>query len=444
MTWRTTLWTLAVLLASTAVGFLLFQRQLTGSWLAFGVHPDVLAALDSALEDQKRLAELDPERRAEYHRRFEALETLHNRLRILDHSREGLMSRYGALVLALFGAIVLVAGTVSFTRQRRDEARLERLRGALAALSAGRTDLAVGETSGDVIGRVAVMVEETSQVMARDRRRLEQLENLAAWQEAARRHAHEMRTPLTAARLELERVRDLSREAGRSETEPRAAAAREITPRETTPREITPRETTPQEAATANPLEQAALNVARELDRLAEFTRGFADFARLPRPRTERWELRELATGFAKTFADAWPGTELILPPRDTDGAIPVEADRDLLVQVLVNLADNAVQAGATRIELVPGREGRGAPWLEVRDDGPGVPKALRERLFDPYVTGKPAGEGMGLGLAISKKILLDHGGDLELRAPCQRSDLAGSSTGAVFRLTFPPLETPS
>jgi C4-dicarboxylate-specific signal transduction histidine kinase len=57
---------------------------------------------------------------------------------------------------------------------------------------------------------------------------------------------------------------------------------------------------------------------------------------------------------------------------------------------------------------LVPGAQ---PPWrtLEVRDDGPGVPEALRGRLFEPYATTRPPGEGMGLGLAIARKILLDQ-----------------------------------
>lgn len=419
MTLRTTLWTLAALVVTTTAVFLLFQRQLAGSWLAFGVHPDVLEELDRALDDQKRLAELDPGHRADYRRRFEALETLRNRLRILDHSRERLTSRYGLVVLALFGAVLVVAGAVTVTRQRREEARLERLRSALAALSAGRTDLDLGEHRGDVIGRVAAMVEETSRAMARDRRRLEQLKNLSAWQEAARRHAHEMRTPLTAARLELDRVKDLA------ERRPVTAGPSEPGGWKDEPPD--------------NPLEQAAENVARELDRLAEFTRGFADFARLPRPRPERWDLRDLARSFTETFADAWPGAELCLGGGIRE-RLPVAADRDLVVQVLVNLTDNAVQAGASAVTLTPCGPGRdGGAVLEVCDDGPGVPAELRERLFEPYVTSRRTGEGMGLGLAISKKVLLDHGGDLELVSGGGADTTGPGTAGATFRLTFPP-----
>jgi C4-dicarboxylate-specific signal transduction histidine kinase len=62
-----------------------------------------------------------------------------------------------------------------------------------------------------------------------------------------------------------------------------------------------------------------------------------------------------------------------------------------------------------------------------VADDGPGVAPDLRGRLFEPYTTSRRIGEGMGLGLAIARKILLDHGGDLEL--------LAASAAGTTFRL---------
>ena len=70
---------------------------------------------------------------------------------------------------------------------------------------------------------------------------------------------------------------------------------------------------------------------------------------------------------------------------------------------------------------------------LEVRDDGPGIANELRDRLFEPYVTTRASGEGMGLGLAISRKILLDHGGDLELAHSSPR--------GTTMRCWFPPVD---
>ncbi|MGZ7041523.1 MAG: ATP-binding protein, partial [Thermoanaerobaculia bacterium] len=69
---------------------------------------------------------------------------------------------------------------------------------------------------------------------------------------------------------------------------------------------------------------------------------------------------------------------------------------------------------------------------LDIADDGPGIAPEVRRRLFEPYTTTRKIGEGIGLGLAISKKILLDHGGDLE---PVE------AERGAAFRLIIPRVE---
>ncbi len=397
---RTLLFGVLLMTAAAALLFHFFQRQLSGAWFAFGIHPEVLQSLERSLEDQKRLAELDPERRRVLRQRFEQTETLLQRLRILQHNRREIVRRYEQILLFAFaGTVILVTGAALW-RQAGQAARLERLQRALTALAGGRTDVEVGEHRRDVIGRIAAMIERTSQVMARDRRRLASLENLSAWQEAARRHAHEMRTPLTGARLELSRLSGLLD----AETLP------------------------------ADDIRQAARSAREELDRLGRFTQGFTSFARLPRPRREPCDLVALAEELVATFADAWPNLELRLEGSPGGGAAPLMArvDRDMLRQVLVNLCDNSSLAlgerhGTVSVALAAGTD---SATLDISDDGPGVDESVRRRLFEPYTTTRGIGEGMGLGLAISKKILLDHGGDLEL--------FATSESGTTFRLSLP------
>jgi signal transduction histidine kinase len=187
------------------------------------------------------------------------------------------------------------------------------------------------------------------------------------------------------------------------------------------------------EAASPEEVRQAAASLAEELERLSRFTRQFTSFARLPRPRPAEHDLGGAVAELTAAFARAWPGLTL----RFASPPSPLRAvfDREMLRQVLVNLCDNTAHA----LEESGGRPGKvefrlmetaDAAVLEVADDGPGVPPAIRATLFEPYVTTRKVGEGMGLGLAISRKILLDHGGDLEL------VDTAGP--GAVFRLTLP------
>ncbi|HUA79696.1 MAG TPA: ATP-binding protein [Dyella sp.] len=111
-------------------------------------------------------------------------------------------------------------------------------------------------------------------------------------------------------------------------------------------------------------------------------------------------------------------------PPRlrhDYDPSLPdVEGDADRLQQVMLNLARNAIEAGAKTLTLrsrvehgvrLGERMFRSALRLDVIDDGPGVPAALRETLFEPLVSGRA--NGTGLGLALSREIAHEHGGEL-------------------------------
>lgn len=391
MRWRSAaaaITTLAGMVLAAAALLWMFERQLSSAWFRLGMQPEVITALEGSLEDRKALARFDPQNKAEYRRRFEEDQALLNRLRILEHNREEIVRRYEMVLLSILGGVLLVAGGAHLINQGRRERRIERLRDALVRLSAGREDVEVGVRGRDVLGRIAAMIEEISRVMARDRRRLAALQNLSMWQETARRHAHEMKTPLTAARLELTRLREMVPDGEGKQT---------------------------------------VESLAEELERLSRFTREFTSFARLPSPRLEVHDLGSVVAEFATTFARAWPTLELKLdPPRDP---LPAAIDRELIRQALVNLCDNSAQAGARNVSLRPGDGGQGV-FLDVADDGPGIASAIRGRVFDPYVTTRQVGEGMGLGLAISKKILLDHGGDLEVAET--------SEAGTVFRMVVP------
>jgi signal transduction histidine kinase len=373
-----------MVLASAAVRFL-FERQLSSAWFRLGLQPEVISALEGSQQDRRQLARLDPARESEYRRRFEEDQALLNRLRILEHNRKEILRRYEMILLAVVGGVLAAAGGAHLVRQGRRERRIERLREALVQLSAGREDVDVGDRGKDTIGRIAAMIEETSRVMARDRRRLAALQNLSTWQETARRHAHEMKTPLTAARLELTRLREMVNGDGR----------------------------------------QAVDSLGEELDRLGRFTREFTSCARLPKPRLEVHDLGAVVSEFASTFDLAWPSLTLRV---SSPGPLPAAVDRELLRQTLVNLCDNSAHAQAKNVSFRLAENGSGI-FVDVADDGPGIAPEIRGRVFDPYVTTRKAGEGMGLGLAISRKILLDHGGDLEL--------LETSEAGTTFRITL-------
>ena len=108
---------------------------------------------------------------------------------------------------------------------------------------------------------------------------------------------------------------------------------------------------------------------------------------------------------------------------------LSVEADEQLFRQALFNLLLNAVQAlpvGGGEITVVTGRQNASEAFLEVRDNGPGVPPANRKEVFKPYFTTHQ--KGTGLGLAVVQQIVLAHGWEIEC--------LGNEPQGAVFRIT--------
>jgi signal transduction histidine kinase len=114
--------------------------------------------------------------------------------------------------------------------------------------------------------------------------------------------------------------------------------------------------------------------------------------------------------------------------PRD----LMIEADRDQLYRVFLNLARNAVEAGAHVVRFASATED-GTVSVEIADDGPGLPPKARENLFRPFFGSVRPG-GSGLGLAIARELMRAHGGDLGL--------VSSTGAGTVFRLTLQTSET--
>lgn len=346
---RSTILVLLTIAAAT-LAFWAVLHQISSLWLDVALRPEVREALAQSMEDQKKLRTLDPAKREEYRRRFDATRQLLNRIEVIRMNRAAMLRRFELTLLVAFALVAVLAATSLSIRYRR----------------------------------------------ARERERRSYLERVTTLQETARRHAHEIKGPLTAARLEAERIADV----------------------------------------------HIRQSVTEELDRLARFTREFSTFGGLGKPVLRRESLGEMIAEFCATFAQAWPGLDVIPSVAREPGVVSQQThasqprphrsfaharddivcvDRDLFRQVLVNLCTNSAHANATRVTFAIARDA-----LDVSDDGEGVPESMRQRIFDPYVT---TGKGMGLGLAISRKVLLEHGGDLRL--------VESSAEGTTFRITF-------
>jgi len=202
--------------------------------------------------------------------------------------------------------------------------------------------------------------------------------------------AHEIRNPLTviSGNIELMRERDRGR--------------------------LTRRDT------------EALEDVLGEVDRLRELTDDFLDLS-AERPLSGACiEVGPLLQEAARPWQENGLAVEVTAP-----GGLRLFGDYRRLRQVLLNLLVNAAQAGARRVQMQATAD-RGRVRVEVRDDGKGIPSAVRKRLFEPFVSSKP--RGTGLGLVVSRRIVERQGGTLAL--------LSGEARKTAFCIELPqPIE---
>jgi two-component system, LuxR family, sensor kinase FixL len=165
-------------------------------------------------------------------------------------------------------------------------------------------------------------------------------------------------------------------------------------------------------------LEAIIGKMLQEADRAADVVRRLRDFFRAGTTRLETVEVADLLAT-ARRIGESAVGARAIAIETQGNGALPaLFIDRLQIELVLRNLLTNAVDslaAAASRdghIRLAAQRHDEQHVRITVADSGPGIPAQAREQLFQPFVSGKPS--GMGLGLAVSRAIAEAHGGSLE------------------------------
>ena len=178
--------------------------------------------------------------------------------------------------------------------------------------------------------------------------------------------------------------------------------------------------------------------ISSEVNRLSALVTEFLDFARPLHAELHPTDLTALLDRVLKTVADRWTGKPVTVE-RDYASNLPlIPMDESLCEQAFLNLVHNAYEAmeengGALRVRVTRAiRDDHAGVEVRFADNGPGVPEELREEIFNPFVTTKK--KGVGLGLSIVSKIVDGHHGSIHVEnAP---------GSGAVFTLFFPFEET--
>ncbi|HMA19922.1 MAG TPA: ATP-binding protein, partial [Gemmatimonadaceae bacterium] len=167
--------------------------------------------------------------------------------------------------------------------------------------------------------------------------------------------------------------------------------------------------------------------------RLRELTQGLLRFARDDYGEEQPIAMDELGKTVAMLLRRTMAARRIRLVFSVEAGLPPVMGNEKAIETVLVNLLLNAADATPPEgtVALTIRRRGSdGGVEIEVRDTGPGIPPALRERVFEPFFTSKKPGEGTGLGLTVCRTIIDRHGGSIRVDSP--------SDGGCRFVVTIP------
>jgi two-component system, NtrC family, nitrogen regulation sensor histidine kinase NtrY len=335
-----------------------------------------------------------------YEHELERAGAVHDTYAQLEKERSRVYSTYFEAFAVLLGITVVATVVLGLFLARGITSRVGRLASAINEVAEGNLDVRVPVTGSDELTDLALVFNRMLGEMQESRARIEYLQRIGAWQEMARRLAHEIKNPLTPIQLA---VQECHQKYGGADPKFRAL------------------------------LDTTLEIVEEEVGTLRRLVSNFSSFARLPRAdlldASLRDFLRECADQLGHLAAERGDAPEegedqVAFHGVDVRWQIPdepfvVSIDRQMLRRVLVNLVRNAVEAvrgigpagdPARRGHVVVRAERRGdGVSIIVEDDGPGVPEGARDRVFDPYVTTKQ--EGTGLGLAIVKKIVVEHNG---------------------------------
>jgi two-component system sensor histidine kinase HydH len=248
------------------------------------------------------------------------------------------------------------------------------------------------------VGRLAGQIEAVVQELQQREHEVLRAEQLAAVGQLAAGVAHEIRNPLTSIKMLVQAGLEDDGQPGLATDDLRV--------------------------------------IEQEVRRMERSLQTFLDFARPPKPERRPVELCELVRSVAGLIRGRADKQRVAVSVNVPDAPITLTADRDQFQQVLVNLALNALDAMPTGGGLSLTTRRRADRWVEVEvaDTGPGVAKDILPRLFQPFVSGKDT--GLGLGLVISRRIIEDHGGTVLV------ANLPGG--GARVVVTLPVEDHPS
>jgi two-component system nitrogen regulation sensor histidine kinase NtrY len=321
--------------------------------------------------------------------------------RQLEVQKDDLRASHILLFIMVTLLVLLGASWAGLYLARRVTVPIQALAEGTRAISGGdlghRVDVEADDELGvlvDSFNRMTAELAGSKEALERSNRELVEAQRLAAWNEAARRIAHEIKNPLTPIRLSAERLL---------------------------------RKHQQRDPGLGKAIEEGVEIIVREVVTLQGMVDEFSRYARMPRPRPAPVDLARLVGDTLNLYRDLKPGVEV--EGQVEDGTSPAMLDAEQMRRALINLLDNAVEATEAPGKVtVSATRANGHLQIRVADTGRGIPQDSREKLFLPYYSTK--GRGTGLGLAIVHRIVTDHNGSIRVED--------NSPKGTVFTVELP------
>ena len=163
-------------------------------------------------------------------------------------------------------------------------------------------------------------------------------------------------------------------------------------------------------------IRDAINTIGRRSEGLITFVSKYRELLHVPAPNPEAIAVSELFGSLAVLEKDALEGIDFSIDV--TPGSLSIDADRQLIEQVLINILKNAIEAVGNVSDAAIGLTAKldyGRTILVIEDNGPGIPEAILDQVFIPFFTTKR--EGSGIGLSLSRQIMTAHGGDVVIES---------------------------
>jgi len=300
-------------------------------------------------------------------------------------------------LLVLLGATWLISLLPLLVIAHRVSRPIRQLTAALTDYAGGDWSRRLGtggtpvDSPRDEVGRAVDAFNHMADQLEESRDRLVHLTQMASWQSLARKTAHELKNSLTPIRLTVEEMQARHPESERAF------------------------------------MDQAVQIVVSEIESLERRVRAFSEFASEPLVRPDHLDINAITKERIALLRPVHPSITYLA--RLSPGCLRVHADPDLVNGILTNLLQNAAEAaGPGGTVIVQTQTEHQRVLIEIHDSGPGLSEEVSATLFEPTITFKK--QGMGLGLSIAKKNALLSGGDITV--------IPGELGGAAFRISLP------